>query len=131
MQMEMPKKLLRFILVLFFVLAGVNHFRVPSAYAAMVPPWLPWPVGLSVLAGIFEIIGGLGIMLPEFRRPAGWCLVALLVAVFPANVHAAIMGHVEGFSYTPEILWMRLPLQAVLIAWVAWVALARERAVVI
>jgi uncharacterized membrane protein len=129
--MEMPKKLLRFILVLFFVLAGVNHFRVPSAYAAMVPPWLPWPVGLSVLAGIFEIIGGLGIMLPEFRRPAGWCLVALLVAVFPANVHAAIMGHVEGFSYTPEILWMRLPLQAVLIAWVAWVALARERAVVI
>ncbi|MGA2018374.1 MAG: DoxX family membrane protein [Opitutaceae bacterium] len=127
----MPKKLLRFILVLFFVLAGVNHFRVPSAYAAMVPPWLPWPVGLSVLAGIFEIIGGLGIMLPEFRRPAGWCLVALLVAVFPANVHAAIMGHVEGFSYTPEILWMRLPLQAVLIAWVAWVALARERAVVI
>jgi len=129
--MEMPKKLLLFILVLFFVLAGVNHFRVPSAYAAMVPPWLPWPVGLSVLAGIFEIIGGLGIMLPEFRRPAGWCLVALLVAVFPANVHAAIMGHVEGFSYTPEILWMRLPLQAVLIAWVAWVALARERAVVI
>ncbi len=129
--MEMPKKLLRFILVLFFVLAGVNHFRVPSAYAAMVPAWLPWPVGLSVMAGICEILGGLGIMLPEFRRPAGWGLVALLIAVFPANVHAAIMGHVEGFSYTPEILWMRLPLQAVLIAWVAWVALARERTVVI
>lgn len=129
--MEMPKKLLRFILVLFFVLAGVNHFRVPSAYAAMVPAWLPWPVGLSVTAGIFEILGGVGIMLPEFRRPAGWGLVALLIAVFPANLHAAIMGHVEGFSYTPEILWMRLPLQAVLIAWVAWVALARERTVVI
>jgi len=129
--METPKKLLRFILGLFFVLAGINHFRVPSAYAAMVPAWLPWPAVLSVMAGFCEILGGVGIMLPEFRRPAGWFLVALLIAVFPANLHAAIMGHVEGFSYTPEMLWLRLPLQAVLIAWVAWVAIARERSVVL
>jgi len=129
--MDTPKNLLRFILGLFFVLAGLNHFRVPSAYAAMVPAWLPWPAGLGVMAGICEIIGGVGIMLPEFRRAAGWGLVALLVVVFPANLHAAILGHVDGFSYTPEMLWMRLPLQAVLVAWVAWVAIARERSVVI
>ena len=131
MQTDAPKKLLRFILGLFFVLAGMNHFRALPAYAAMVPSWLPFPYVLCVVSGVCEIMGGVGIMLPEFRRPAGWGLVALLVAVFPANLHSAIIGHIDGFSYTPEMLWIRLPFQAVLVAWVAWVAIVRERTVVI
>ena len=131
MEKTLPKHLIRFILGLFFVLAGLNHFRVPSAYAAMMPAWVPWPAGVSAIAAIGEILGGIGVMLPEYRRAAGWCLVALLIAVFPANLHAALMGHVEGFSYSPGMLWVRLPLQAVLVAWVAWVSLAKEPRVVI
>lgn len=123
----MPKILLRWLIAVFFILAGVNHFRMPSVYAAMVPPWLPWPAGLSAIAGVAEILGGIGILLPEFRRWAGWGLVVLLVAVFPANLHAALVGHMEGLSVSPAVLWLRLPFQAVLIAWVAWVTLARER----
>jgi len=123
----MLKTLLRLILALFFILAGMNHFRMPAAYASMVPPWLPFPAALSVIAGIFEILGGIGILLPDLRREAGWGLVALLVAVFPANLHAALMGHIDGFSYSPAALWIRVPFQAVLIAWVVWVSIRRER----
>jgi len=121
------KAFLRDILAVFFVLAGLNHFRVPSAYVAMVPAWLPWPANLSAIAGVCEILGGIGVLLPGLRRAAGWGLVALLVAVFPANLNVALMGHIEGSSHSPAMLWARLPLQAVLIAWVAWVAIARDR----
>jgi uncharacterized membrane protein len=123
----MPKVLLRWLLAAFFVLAGVNHFRMPSLYAAMVPPWIPWAAGLSAVAGACEILGGIGILIPEFRRRAGWGLVILLVAVFPANLHVALVGRMEGLNVPPAVLWLRLPFQAVLIAWVAWVALMRDR----
>ena len=104
----------------------MNHFRVPATYVAMMPPWLPWPSGLSAIAGIAEILGGIGIFLPQTRRVAGWGLIALLAAVFPANVHVALMGHMEGFSFSAAVLWLRLPFQAVLAAGVSWVAIARE-----
>jgi uncharacterized membrane protein len=125
----MLKTLLRWILAIFFILAGLNHFRMPSVYVAMVPPWLPWPSGLSAIAGDCEILGGFGILIPAFRRAAGWGLIALLVAMFPANLHVALMGHMEGFSFSAAVLWIRLPFQAVLIAWVSWVAIARERSI--
>ncbi len=127
----MLKPVVRCILVVFFVLAGMNHFRVPAIYLAMMPPWLPWPAGLSTIAGIAEILGGIGIFLPQTRRVAGWGLVVLLVAVFPANVHVALMGHMEGFSFSAAVLWLRLPFQAVLIAGVSWSAIAREPSLVI
>ncbi|HXQ80196.1 MAG TPA: DoxX family protein [Opitutaceae bacterium] len=121
------KAFLRDILAVFFVMAGMNHFRVPSMYVSVVPAWLPWPANLSAIAGVCEILGGVGILLPGLRRAAGWGLVALLVAVFPANLNAALVRHMQGSSLSPAMLWARLPLQAVLIAWVAWVAVARDR----
>jgi uncharacterized membrane protein len=123
----MLKVLLRWLLAAFFILAGVNHFRMPGVYAAMVPPWLPWPERLSAIAGALEILGGIGVLIPEFRRRAGWGLVILLVAVFPANLHVALVGHMEGLNVSSAVLWLRLPFQAVLIAWVAWVAIVRDR----
>jgi uncharacterized membrane protein len=79
----------RWILGVFFVLAGANHFRMPEVYLGMMPPWLPWPAGLSAVAGACEVLGGIGILLPRLRAAAGWGLVALLVAVFPANLNVA------------------------------------------
>ncbi len=115
----------RWILALFFIIAGANHFRVPPTYLGMMPAWLPWPVALNAVAGAAEMLGGLGLLLSPMRRPAGWGLIALLVAVFPANVHVALLGHMPGTDFSPAILWLRLPFQALFIAWVWWVALGR------
>jgi uncharacterized membrane protein len=120
------KPLFRWFLAAFLIVAGVNHFRMASAYTAMVPLWLPSPSNLGAVAGICEILGGIGILIPGLRRAAGWGLVALLVAVLPANVHAAFSGHMVGFDFPTAVLWIRLPLQVVLIAWASWVAIARE-----
>jgi uncharacterized membrane protein len=64
-------------------------------------------------------------MMPFTRRAAGWGLIALLIAVFPANIHVALAGHMPGTNFSPEMLWWRLPFQPLLIAAVWWVALKR------
>jgi uncharacterized membrane protein len=117
----------RWFIGLFFIVSGMNHFRAPAIYIGMIPPWLPWPASLNLISGACEILGGIGILLPPVRILAGWGLIALLIAVFPANLHVALMGHMPGFSFSPLTLWLRLPFQAVLIAWVAWVSIWDER----
>jgi len=113
----------RWILAVFFVAAGANHFRTPGLYIAMIPPWMPLPSALNAISGGAEILGGLGLLVPRTRRLAGWGLIALLVAVFPANVHVALLGHMPGTNFSPAVLWARLPVQAVFIAWVWWVGI--------
>jgi uncharacterized membrane protein len=117
---------LRWLLAVFFVAAGLNHFREPGVYEGMMPPSLPWHAALIAISGACEVLGGIGIVMPSTRRAAGWGLIALLVAVFPANLHVALMGHMPGFSFSPTVLWLRLPFQAAFIAGVAWVAVAGE-----
>jgi uncharacterized membrane protein len=125
----MTKTVFLWLLGLFFVAAGINHFREPSVYVAMMPSGIPQPAGLSAIAGACEILGGLAVLVPGTRRFAGWGLIALLIAVFPANVHVALAGPMEGAGASPTLLWLRLPLQALLIAWVYWVAIARKRSI--
>ena len=91
------------------------HLVRPSQYLPAMPPLLQHPMMLILISGVAEIAGGVGLWLPAgvLRRAAGWGLVALLVAVYPANVHMAMAGVIEP-SWA---LWARLPLQGVLIAW--------------
>lgn len=103
-----------------FVVAGVLHFVRPDAYARIVPPFLPWPKPLVYVSGVAEILGGVGVLIPGLRPWAGLGLIALLIAVFPANVYMAVAPEQAGFGVAPLWLWLRLPLQAVLIAWVWW-----------
>lgn len=105
------------VLAIFFVVAGANHFLNPKPYLAMMPAFLPWPAQLVGISGWAEIAGGLGILLPRTRRLAGWGLIALLVAIYPANINVAINGW-EGVSISRWLLWARLPLQFILIWWV-------------
>lgn len=112
----------------FFVVAGANHFLMPEIYLGMMPPWLPAPEGMNVISGLAEILGGLGLLIPRLRRAAGWGLIVLLIAVFPANLHVALQGHMPGTDFSPTLLWLRLPFQFLFIAWIWWVALRRERA---
>jgi uncharacterized membrane protein len=101
----------------FFVFAGVMHFVIPRAYRRIVPPYLPAPKALVNVSGVAEIAGGVGLMSKAARRPAGWSLIATLIAVFPANVHMALRP--EEFPRIPSLaLWARLPFQGVFIAWV-------------
>jgi uncharacterized membrane protein len=112
-------RFLRFACGPFFIAAGVLHFVKPKAYEQIVPTYLPAPEALVYLSGVAEIGGGLGLILPVTRKRAGWWLVATLLGVFPANLHMA--QHPERYPKVPgggTALKARLPLQAVLIAWV-------------
>lgn len=106
----------------FFVVAGVLHFVWPRAYARIVPPFLPYPMALVYASGVAEILGGLGLLVPALRPWAGAWLVAVLITVFPANIYMALAPERTGLNVAPVWLWLRLPLQLVLIAWVVWAA---------
>lgn len=108
----------RWLLTLFMVGAGINHFVSPAPYVGMMPAALPAPLTLVYLSGIAEIFGGLGLILPATRRLAAWGLAALLIAVFPANLNMAVNHLPLGARELPSwALWARLPLQGVLIWW--------------
>jgi len=110
------------LLALFYLVAGLNHFRVPEAYLPIMPDYLPYPLELVFLSGFFEVVLGLLVLPRRTRKAAGWGLVALLIAVFPANIHMAL--HAESFPIVaPALLWLRLPFQGVLIAWVYFAAI--------
>ncbi|RXH55337.1 DoxX family protein [Granulicella sibirica] len=109
----------RYLFGVLFVVAGVMHFVLPKVYASIMPPMLPGPVLLVYVSGVAEILGGVGVMVPTTRKMAAWGLVALLIAVWPANLEMAM--HPERFASVPGwALWVRLPLQLPLIWW-AWV----------
>ena len=106
-------------LSVFWVVAGVNHFVSPDFYVPMLPPYLPGPLGLVSLSGVFEILGGILVLVPRVRAMAGWGLVALLLAIYPANIHMALSP--ELFSdMSTGALYARLPFQAVFLAWAYW-----------
>jgi uncharacterized membrane protein len=111
----------RLLLGVFFVLAGALHFLKPKPYVAIVPDALPRKRELVYVSGMAEIAGGAGVLASPTRRVAGWWLIATLVAIFPANVNMAV--NADRFRSVPApLLWLRLPVQGVLIAWVWRVA---------
>jgi uncharacterized membrane protein len=112
-------------LSLFYLVAGTLHFLRPRVYEAIMPDALPAKRELVYASGVAEIVGGAGVLHPATRRPAGWWLIATLIAIFPANVHMAV--NAERYRAIPEpLLWLRLPLQTLLIAWAWRVAVQRR-----
>ena len=114
---------LRYLLAAAMVFAGAMHFVRPEFYLRIMPAFLPraWDMPLIDASGVFEILGGIGLLVERSRAFAAWGLIALFIAVFPANVNMAVNR--IGFGRRPWpvwALWARLPLQAVLVAWAAW-----------
>lgn len=106
------------VLSLFYLVAGTLHFLRPRTYEAIMPAALPAKRQLVYASGAAELLAAAGVLHPATRRPAGYWLIATLVAIFPANVNMAV--NAERFRAIPApLLWLRLPLQALLIAW-AW-----------
>jgi len=118
---SLPKRVALLLLALFFVAAGVSHFRSPGFFVAIVPPALPAPLALVYASGACEILGGLGVLWPATRALSGIGLVALLLAVYPANLYRAFAPQSFVAQGTPLwALYARLPLQFVFIAWAWW-----------
>jgi uncharacterized membrane protein len=117
--MRKLKIILKYLLCVLFVLAGLNHFINPAFYLKIMPPYLPWHLPLVYLSGFFEIALGVLLLVPALTRVAAWGLIALLVAVFPANIQMAINPQLYSDIH-PLALWLRLPLQAALVAWAYW-----------
>ena len=108
-----------------FLFAGTMHFIKPRTYAAIMPDYLPAHRELVYASGVAEMAGGAGVLSESTRKPAGWWLIATLLAVFPANVNMAL--HPDRYSQIPApALWARLPFQVLFIAWV-WRAAIAER----
>ncbi|MCS3678490.1 putative membrane protein [Salinibacter ruber] len=108
-----------YLIALLFAAAGTAHFVRPSAFARIVPPSLPAPYVLVYVSGAAELLGALGVLTPGLREYAGWGLILLALAVFPANVHMAL--HPADFEGIPAwALYLRLPLQVVLVGWIYW-----------
>ena len=102
---------------------GIKHFTSPSFFEAIVPNYLPAHQALVLVSGFFEIAGGIGLLIPPVRRTAGWGLGLLYLAVFPANINMALHPPPGYDTETIRvILWLRLSLQVVLIAWALWVS---------
>ena len=117
----------RALLGAFFVCAGLLHFIKPKPYVSVMPSALPAHLELVYASGVAEIAGGAGVLSARTARWAGWWLIAVMVAVFPANVNMAVEA--ERFDSIPEpLLWVRLPLQALVIAWIWRVAIRRTGA---
>jgi uncharacterized membrane protein len=112
------RPILRLLATVFFVGAGLNHFLEADFYQRIIPPGFPAPGLLVVISGICEIAGGVGLLIQPLRRAAAWGLIALLVAVFPANVYMAFYPEQVGWHHPHWMLWARLPMQVVIAAWV-------------
>ena len=116
------KKVLRVVLAIAMIAVGVMHFVRPEPFIKIVPAFLPSPRALVLISGVFEVLGGAGLLLERTRRFASLGLVALYVAVFPANINMAIHQINIGDSPMPTWApWVRLPFQVLFIAWAYWV----------
>lgn len=103
-------------LALLFAASGLAHLAFHDSYTRAVPEWLPHRGSLVTISGILELLGAVGLVVPASRVVAGWCLLALLVAVFPANIKIlAAARAADSPSWIQGLLWLRLPLQPLLI----------------
>jgi len=112
-----------------FFFTGTDHFLNPGRYLPMMPPYVPFPLAMIYISGFFELLGAAGLLVPRVRRWAAWGLVALLVAVFQANIYVAVKGiTIVGLPDAAWYYWVRLPLQFGLIGWAVWIGRAERTA---
>ncbi len=121
----MARRIGRWLLAALFLFTGTVHLTDPRLFVPIMPPFVPQPFACIILSGVAELLGALGLLIPRrgVRRAAGWGLILLLVAVFPANIYmAAAHVRVRGFPPHDWMSWARLPLQPILLFAVCWSA---------
>ncbi len=120
--MSRTKNVLLHVMAAFYIFAGFSHLTNPEFFVAIIPPALPEPELLNVVSGLAEIVLGVFLLNPATRSLAAWGVIALLIAVFPANLYAATDNVGPGGPGTGGGIanWIRLPFQIVFIAWAWW-----------
>lgn len=113
------KKISLYLMAIFYVVAGINHFLATDLYLQIMPPYLPFHLELVYLSGVIEIALGLLILIKSIRKWAAWGIILLLIAIFPANIYHLTSGG-AGFDTPIWVLWVRLPFQLLFILWAYW-----------
>jgi len=111
------------LLIVFYAVAGINHFRAPSFYYKIIPPYIPFPVLINFIAGVCEIGFSILLIPPATRRWAAWGIILMLIAFLPVHINMVVNAplYLSSLKATPLLLWIRLLLlQPLLILW-AWV----------
>lgn len=103
---------------LWFFIGGIAHFVATDTEARIVPPYIPWPVAAVIVSGVFELLGALGLLLPATRKAAGIGLFLLTLAVTPAHIY--MLQQPELFPVPVWALWLRLPIQVLLLWLITW-----------
>lgn len=116
--MSLIKTISKFILAIFMIGAGIMHFVNPDFFLKIMPPYLPLHSELVMVSGVCEIVLGVMLLVPKSSRLAAWGIVALLIAVFPANIY--LFQNQELMPASSVVHFLRLPLQGVLILWACW-----------
>jgi uncharacterized membrane protein len=117
--MRILKTLSRYLFATFFVAGGFLHFAIPDVYLKIMPAYLPWHLTLVYLSGVAEILLGAMLMFSDLQRIAGWGLILLLIAIFPANIF--LYQHQDlAPNISPLLQLLRLPAQGLLILWAYW-----------
>ncbi len=124
--MKIVKTTLQWIFAAAFIVAGANHFLHTDFYLRMLPPVFPAHLFLVYLSGVFEIGLGVLLLIPKFTQLAAWGLIALLIAVYPANIYMALNPNLYP-EFSPAAQIIRLPVQFVLIAVAYWFTKERAR----
>jgi uncharacterized membrane protein len=113
--MSKARTISKYVYGIFLMIAGANHFVMPDVYMKIMPPYLPWHLPLVYLSGVAEFGLGALLLVPRFTRIAAWGIIALMIAIFPANIY--LYQHQEILPAPPIMHLLRLPLQGVLIWW--------------
>lgn len=117
----MLKALTRVLVCAVFFFGGIAHFALTEDFAGIVPPFLPWPTAIVLLTGVVEFFLVIGILLPRSRSFTGKAASIYCLLVLPANIYQAVSDvPIFGGTVAPELLWLRIPLQFVLIAGILW-----------
>ncbi len=119
------KAISKYVLAIFMIGAGTMHFVNPEFYMKIMPPYLPLHRELVLVSGVCEVLLGVLLLFPQCSRLAAWGVVALLIAVFPANLY--LYQHQEIVTASPTVHLLRLPLQGVFILWAYWHATAATK----
>lgn len=121
--MQTFKKISLIVFIIFYLFAGINHFRNPASYLRIIPAHIPYPAVANVLAGCFEILFAIMMAAPKVRKFAAWGIILMLIAFLP--VHISMIGNAPlklgNLVVTPFLAWLRLVvLQPLLILWAFW-----------
>lgn len=118
--MKAVKVLFKVLLGVFFILAGLNHFRSPDFYINIMPDYIPQHALMVQISGVTEIVAGVMLLIPRWSKWGAWFIVAHLVVFF--TVHFWMIQHAEDrYADVPLwLLWARIPLQVLLIVWALW-----------